>query len=349
MTEQEMLDRMVAPAGYRPSKPYRGGVIQILVTSNCNLSCYNCTQASNLRRPVSAMPPEIFEQAVKSLQGYWGVYGLFGGNPTVSKYFKEYCEILRKLVPYNQRGIWCNDPLTLENAQEMRRTFDPSISNLNCHLDQKAHDLFKAGWPESNVVGLTTDSRHSPPWVAIKDVMNSEEARELIASCDVNWRWSASLGMFRGQLRAWFCEIAMAQSILHQYDTKWIDDALHPDHPEAEPEYTYPDTGVRINADGSCQYDENGETVHSRIPWWQLGMSTFKNQVRKHCFSCGVPLRGYGELAQAEDGTEQVSATHAEVYKPKRPNRKVEIVTTLEQLGTGRIIRSTDYIGNSKR
>ena len=36
MNEQECLVKMVPPAGSRPSKPYRGGVIQVLVTSRCD-------------------------------------------------------------------------------------------------------------------------------------------------------------------------------------------------------------------------------------------------------------------------------------------------------------------------
>lgn len=365
MTEQECLNKMVAPAGARPSKPYRGGVIQVHVTRACDKACFGCTQGSNLAGKTEFITVENFERAVLSLRVYWGVIGVFGGNPATSPHFAEYCAIMRKHVPGDQRGIWCNNPVTLENAREMRRTFDPSISNLNVHLDQRAHDLFKDGWPECNPVGLHTDSRHSPPFVAMKDVMQRistpvddktagvclhangkttsdletlphdtgsqeykcrcvkvpDESRiwELISRCDINQHWSAMVGQFRGQLRAWFCEVVGAQAMLHQ------------DEPD------YPDTGTKIP-----------ETYEH--PWWQLPMQSFAAQVRKHCFDCGVPLRGYGELACADEtGIEQTSETHAGVYRPKRRGRLVERVTELAQLEVGKLQRTTDYLGNSKR
>ncbi len=338
MNETECLSKMIAPGMKRPGKLGGfGGVIQVLVTSACDKACYNCTQASNIKRPLWSMTLDQFEQALLSLKGYFGVVGLFGGNPAISKYFAGYCELMRKHVPYEQRGLWCNNPITVDNAKEMRATFNPGVCNLNVHMDRNAFNLFKTYWPESGPFGLEKDSRHSPPWVAMKDVIADEGKRwELISGCDINQHWSAGLGIFRGQLRGWFCELAMAQSILHQ------------DDPE------YPDTGVIIFKDGSgCVTSDapaKGCEAHP-IPWWQLPMSSFQGQVRKHCHDCGIPLRGHGELAQATDkeGKEQVSATHVGVYKPKRVGRTVERVTELTQLETGKIQRATDYMGNAKR
>ena len=80
-------------------------------------------------------------------------------------------------------------------------------------------------------------------------------------------------------------------------------------------------------------------------------MDYFADQVRLHCHRCGVPLRGHGELAQMENelGVEQTSADHASIYRPKRVNRPVEVVTSLAQLGLGRISKTIDYIGNAQR
>lgn len=358
MTEQEALSRMIAPGTRRPNKP-AGGVIQILVTSSCDKACVNCTQASNLRRRLWFMTPEQFGQAVESLRDYWGVVGLFGGNPAVSPHFLDYCRILRVSgIPKERCGIWCNNPLDVLNARAMRTAFNPAVSNLNVHLDRKAYDLFRAGWPEARPFGLDRDSRHSPPWVAMRDVLRKEcpscggdglsaeggrfgekcvlcggagqvydegRAWELIAGCDINQHWSAGIAPFRGELRAWFCEIAMAQSVLRQ------------------DEVDYPDTGI----DPTFSRNHPGLGQHRK--WWQLPMTAFAHQARKHCHECSIPLNGYGELAQSADGTEQVSATHAAVYRPKKPGRRVEVVTRLEQLGVGKIQRATDYLQNAGR
>lgn len=402
MDEQKCLSKMIAPGQVRPTKPYRGGVIQIHVTRACDKACYACTQGSNLGGKTHFMSPEQFAQAVESLRGYFGVVGVFGGNPATSPHFQEYCRILRESwVPFEQRGIWSNNPLTPEKAAAMRATFNPAYSNLNVHLDRHAYQLFRDYWPEAHPVGLEGDSRHSPPFVALRDVLrkecpgcdgegslmfqwakeacvksggrrvlftgdrakdgwyyvdgenreigmktiggpcrvcggaktvyDEERAHDLISQCDINQRWSAMIGVFRGQLRAWFCEIAGAQSILHQ------------DEPD------YPDTGLEIVYDGLPKLFTEGREG-AELRWWQLPMSSFTSQVRKHCHSCGVPLRGYGELSQASDesGVEYVSATHAGVYKLKRQRRSLVVVTNPGQIGSlGAPV--TNYLQNGRR
>jgi len=347
------------------------------------------------------MPPDMFEQALLSLKGYFGVVGVFGGNPAMSPHFETYCELMRKHVPFEQRGLWCNNLLTPSKGRAAAETFNPAVSNLNVHLDREAWNNFQQWWPAARPFGLDKDSRHSPTLVAMKDVLKKEcpgcdgegslmyqlakedclkvgghrrassrnptqwtyctaddkeielktvggscrvcngektvydEARawELISRCDINRNWSAMIGMFRGKLRAWFCEIAGAQSILHQ------------DEPD------YPDTGIPIKEWGGMHgvvwagdHAKNAGSVVAQ--WWRLPMDAFANQVRKHCHECGVPLRGRGEMAQADkklppeilDGTgvepvERVSVTHEDVCKPKRRGRRVELVTVESQLG----------------
>lgn len=329
MTEQEALNLMVAPGTRRPGK-YREGVIQIHVTRACDKSCFACTQGSNLGGKTKFMSVEHFAQAVESLRGYFGVVGVFGGNPAMSPHFVEYCQVLRESwVPSNQRGLWCNNPLTIDKAVAARLTFDPAVSNLNVHMDRRAYDLFKTYWPECSPCGLTSDSRHSPPFVAMKDMgIDDGQMWELISDCDINQHWSAMIGVFRDQLRAWFCEIAGAQSMLHQ------------DEPD------YPDTGFPVAGE---TFPGRGDSVVA-VGWYGVPMAAFRDQVRKHCFDCGVPLRGRGENAMIADqiGVEQVSETHAGVYKPKRKDRKVQVVTELVQLGS-RLDNVTQYIQNSQR
>ncbi len=325
MTENECFSKMVAPGQFRPGKMGNlGGVIQIHVTRACDNSCFNCTQGSNLGGKNTYISLENFEKAVASLKGYFGVLGVFGGNPAMHPKFGSLCNILQHSgFPKERTGLWCNNPLTPENAIMMKQTFNPAVSNLNVHLDHKAYKMFKDFWRECNPVGLTTDSRHSPCYVAMKDVGVEESKRwELISNCDINQHWSAMIAEFRGELRAWFCEIAGAQSILHQFE---------PD---------YPDTGVDPTVKHQLTHTGDG------LQWWECGMHYFANQVRKHCHECGVPLRGHGELAQAEEGIEQCSETHKSVYKPKRV-RTVEYVTELVQLGTP-LQRTTAYLQNAK-
>jgi hypothetical protein len=303
------------------------------------------------------MPVEMFEKAVKSLGTYFGLIALFGGQPTLHPEFPAICEVMTRLVPRNKRGLWTN--ALNGHGKLCREVFDPVNCNLNVHLDQAAYDEFKRDWPECNPVGLHQDSRHAPVFLAMRDVLKKEchycegtgtykirphitggeerrvpcvgcsatgkaydveKGYELISQCDINQHWSAMIGMFRDQLRAWFCEVAGAQNMLRQDD-------------ESEP-----DTGL----DPTVLHGQWGKE------WWQLGMDHFAGQVKFHCHRCGVPLKGRGELSQAADGVEQTSQHYASVYKPKRRGRKVELVTVPSQLGAP-LERMTDYLGNAKK
>jgi hypothetical protein len=259
------------------------------------------------------MSPEDFELACQSLQGYWGVVGVFGGNPATHPQFERLCDILIDYFPYEQRGLWCNHPRG--KGQVMRRTFNPLVSNLNVHTSQEAWDEFRRDWPESRPFGLNQDSRHSPPFVAMLDVVQDEAERwELISGCDINRLWSAMVCSVPGKgLRAFFCELAGAQAMLHANDPAW------------------PDTGLDV-----------GEHVASDGRWWRLPMTDFAEQVRYHCHRCGIPLRRFGQLAQGGE-YEEVSPVHVDIYKPKDRERRVEVV----QADSGpKLQRVTDYVPN---
>lgn len=304
MTEEEALKRMVAPGQPRRSA-WRHGIIQIHLTRACDRACAHCTQMSNWRKRSTFITPENFELACLSLTGYFGVVGIFGGNPVLHPQFEDLMEIYCKYVPYEQRGIWCNHPKG--KGKLLSKIFNPTISNLNVHQSQEAYDEFKRDWPLCEPVGLEKDSSHSPVYGSMKDLGIPEDKRwELISRCDINQYWSAMIGEFRGEARAWFCEIAGAQSMWNQ------------DNPE------YPDTGV--------------------VPfpgWWQQGMVAFLHQVKKHCHDgCLVPLRGQGQLANSPDkeivgpGYEPSTKTGVKVYN----------ITTLEELSPeNKII--TNYLG----
>lgn len=303
MDEAKALTKMIAPSMKRPTN-WLHGVIQIHVTRACDLSCHSCTQGSNLRGKPVVITLEEFEIACKSLRNpdYWGVVGVFGGNPAVHPQFPELCEILKTYVPFKQRGLWCNHPRG--HGKLMREVFNPSYSNLNVHLSHEAYDEFKRDWPESRPFGLHEDSRHSPPFVAMKDVESDESKRwDMISNCDINKFWSAMVCSVPGRgLRAFFCEIAGAQAM------------LHPD---------WPDTGLPA-VEG----------------WWTEPMTSFDQQVRLHCHACGVPLRRFGQLAVGGE-YEEVSETHKDIYQPKQKDRLVQLVTSIEGKTLERV---TDYV-----
>lgn len=282
------MPRMVMPSDRRPV--YLGGILQIMVTRACDLACHHCTQGSNLGGKPAVMTPDQFEAAVKSLDGYFGVVGMFGGNPAVHPQFETLCEILRKYVPYERRGLWCNHPRG--KGAVMAATFNPRYSNLNVHLSADAYEEFARDWPESRpyLKGVAEDSVHGAPFVAMRDVIPDESERwRLIGDCDINKYWSACIGVVRGQLRAYFCEIAYAQAALHADNPDWCG--------TGEP---MPDTGLAV------------------VPgWWRRPQADFAAQVETHCHACGIPMRRRGQLAVHGD-VDEFSETHRFIARPKR-------------------------------
>jgi organic radical activating enzyme len=301
-----VYSNMKAPGDKRPT--WRGGVIQVHVTRACDLSCVGCTQGSNLAGKPTVITLDNFEKAVKSLKDYYGVVGVFGGNPCLHPQFETLCEILEAHINWENRGLWSNN--LRQHGKLCSKVFNPAVSNLNVHTKRDVYHRMKLDWPECNPIGLY-DSRHSPPYVAMRDIedLTDDDRWKLINNCDINQYWSAMLCQFRGELRAFFCEIAGAQSMLH------------------ENEDDYPDTGLVVTDD-----------------WWKLPIEAFDEQIRKHCFDCGIPLRGKGDLAVS--GTrEYVSKTHLNIYKLKGSSRELIQVSSTKELN-GKVTRATDYINN---
>jgi hypothetical protein len=301
---------MKAPGDKRPGWL----VLQVMITRACSESCFHCTQGSNLAGRPAMMSVGEFETAIKSLEGFPGTIGVFGGQPTLHPRFPEICEVMRARVPFKQRGLWTN--CLNGHGAVCRITFNPARSNLNVHTRRENYEEITRDWPEAIEArrehvenGLNMDSVHGAPFVAIKDVVPDEPTRwNMIASCDVNQNWSAAIGVVPGRgLRAYFCELAYAQA------------ALHADNPE------WPDLGMAA---------ESG--------WWRKPMAAFEQQVRWHCHRCGIPLRREGQKAITGE-QEEFSETHRLIARPKVRDRPVAFISSI-----GTIARpdrpSTDYL-----
>jgi hypothetical protein len=287
---------MKAPADKRPGWL----VLQVMITRACSESCFHCSQGSNLAGRPAMMTVDEFECAVKSLHGFPGTIGVFGGQPTLHPKFPEICEVMRRHVPFKHRGLWTN--ALNGHGKVCRETFNPARSNLNTHTRRENFDEIERDWPEAiaarrehTEAGATTDSRHSSPWVAIQDVIPDEAERwELIGRCTVNQNWSAIIGTVPGRgLRAYLCELQYAQA------------AMHAEAPDAA---DWPDEGMPV------------------VPgWWQLPLAMFERQVRLHCQACGLAMNRPGQGAITGE-VEEFSETHRAIARPKVKARPVAFV-----------------------
>lgn len=289
----DVLYRMKAPADYRPGI-WRGRVLQIKVTNFCDLDCRHCSVAVGVAKKLKRgfnMTPDQFRTACRSLRGFPGVVGMFGGNPCIHPKFEELCTIMREEIPNkDQRGLWSNR--LFGHGAACRETFGPHC-NLNVHESQEAWDEIKRDWPEARPLesGLSSPSRHGPIFGAMVDVgLTESEMWERVATCYVNQTWSAEITVVDGELRGYFCEIAATMAEL---------------------------AGV----------GDRGVTIEPH--WWTESMSVFTPQVNAYCTKCLVPMNGR-KIDAASDDAEEFTAAWAPVLLSVkgRPMKQVDTIAT---------------------
>jgi len=233
--------------------------IQILVTRACRRQCSNCTQLLPFRQDTLHMSLDCFREAVRSLKGWAGIVGIFGGNPCIHPQFDEICRILSEEVPdQGHRGIWTDD--LCGQGELIRETFYPHARfNLNPHANKEAAAEIRKWLPGK----MIRNSDRQPSWhsailVDWRDMgMTRNEWIAAREECDLNRNWSAAIVEHAGRPYAYFCEVAAA-----------ID-------------------GVRGANNG----------ILAEPGWWRKGMQAFRYQVERCCDAgCGVPLRIKGHI-----------------------------------------------------
>lgn len=294
----ETLLAMKAPGDQR-ARIWRGGVLQIKITNACDLDCVNCSVGVGLAKKLKRqfmMSKDQFRTAARSLRGYGGVIGLFGGNPVLHKDFEDICEIFQQEVPdKTQRGLWSNN--LRGHGRICRETFHGPHSNINVHEVQSAWDELVREWPEATRLrsGLTAPSHHGPIFGSMLDLgMTPAQMWDKVAGCYVNQTWSAEITVVNGQLSGYFCEIAATMAEL-------IGD------------------------------DSEGADI---VPgWWNRSMPAFAHQVGAYCTKCLVPLNPRKVDAKSKEPEEYTEAWKPVFATIK--GRPVRQVTRLEEIAGG--------------
>jgi hypothetical protein len=261
--------------------PYQMGVIHIDITNKCDLACSNCMRLLENQSSFWDMTLDNFRLAARSLQGYPGIITVMGGNPAMHPKFEDICKIFVQEVPNkSQRGLWTNN--VFKYAELAKETF--GIFNLNPHDDARgiksleplkslpvAGNLSRVDWAKSilphGVWYAAGSSSHSPVLTAVKDLYGEAEMWDRISKCEFNQYWSAAIVQNKGNLRAYFCEVAAA-----------FDLARGTDH------------GIPV---------EPG--------WWRRNISEFDEQVAHFCPGCGIPAKLQGHMDFLETDTYTVS------------------------------------------
>ncbi len=228
-------------------------IICVDVTNKCDLACSNCTRLLENQDEFWDMTPENFRLALRSLKGYGGIIAMIGGNPCMHPKFKELCQIFVEEVPNRmQRGLWTNN--FFKHKDLCVETF--GTFNLNSHGAERAEGPLKelaeaAQKKQSLVWHYWGNSKHAPLLTAIKDLYPENTMWQMITECDINREWSATLIQNKGELRAYFCEVAASFDLARGTDHG---------HPVVE-------------------------------GWWQKHIEEFAGQIKHFCPGCGVPAK----------------------------------------------------------
>lgn len=239
------MDQMRAPSNMH--------IICIDVTNKCDLACSNCTRLLENQEGFWEMSTDNFRAALRSLEGYFGVIAVIGGNPLMHRNFEDLCQIFIEEVPnIYQRGLWTNN--VFKKRELCLETF--GTFNLNAHGNDKAfrelNELAKQARARRRLVwNYEGHSEHAPLLTASQDLHSSSELWSVISKCEINRDWSATITQNNGQLRAYFCEVAAAFDLA-----------------------TGGDFGIEPQPN-----------------WWKASLREFSAQVGRFCPRCGVPSK----------------------------------------------------------
>lgn len=280
--------------------------IQIVISRSCDLYwCSNCTQLLPFRRDPVHMDPDVFRLALRSLAGWPGIRGIFGGNPCMHPQFPDLMRILCEEVPaQRQRGIWTND--LRAHGPLIREVFFPhGRFNLNAHANPQAAAGMDQYLPGKVIpTSRARASWHAPILLDWADLgLTPNEWIEAREACDINRSWSAAIFERAGAPFAYFCEVAGALD------------------------------GIRGENHG----------IPAVPGWWKRSMDGFGDQVAQCCDrGCGVPLRRLGHLDT--DATYDYSTAFVPLIAGKLPSRHL-LGVLHQRLEAPATDRPTDYQG----
>jgi hypothetical protein len=136
---------------------------------------------------------EEVERALDSLEGWPGLIGIIGGEPTIHPQFVEICHLIKK------RGLKTKTQLFTMGGQKYKDCLSV-IRDSFSHINYNPHDLHQLDV-----------CVHQPITIAIQDVVENKTYRDkLIDECWAQRTWCPTIGP-KG---AFFCEIAYALDLV---------------------------------------------------------------------------------------------------------------------------------------
>lgn len=209
--------------------PAEMGTIQIDITNACTLQCSNCTRFCGNHRKPFFMGYDDFQRAVVSLEGFNGVTGVMGGEPTLHPEFERFVLCLRQRfgrrrrenrLLYPQRDFIreirrreCESCMTREREDGSRyvKSHGPGLwSNMGASY-WRHYEIIQDTFEVQYLNDHLNPSYHQPGLFSRRDLgIPDGEWIPMRDRCWVQNEWSATITP-KG---AFFCEIAGALDML---------------------------------------------------------------------------------------------------------------------------------------
>ena len=214
-------------------------VIQIEITNACLHSCSNCTRFCGHHRRPFFMDRTTFQRAVDSLEGFDGIIGMMGGEPTMHPDFERMTEYLSKRqemsvnLKATRRPV--KDFLTYTRAKHnanrvLNKCKGPGLWTSMPRQYYKYYELIQDSFLFQCLNDHHHSSFHQSLLVARKDLgVPDDQWIKLRDACWIQNCWSASVSPKGG----FFCEVAAALDMLFKGPGGW---PIEPNWWKREPE-----------------------------------------------------------------------------------------------------------------
>ena len=263
--------------------------IQIDITNACNMRCSNCTRFCGNHEKNFFMDFETFKRAVDSMEGFEGVTGLIGGEPTLHPEFERFADYMREkfgrpsgadrlLYPQkdfihsiHDREFGCEKIRERADGSHYMRKHGAGLWSNMSGTYRKYYEVIQDTFSVEYLNDHLNPSYHQPGLFSRKDLgIPDSEWFGLRDKCWVQNTWSASITP-KG---AFFCEIAGALDMLFDGPGGW-----------------------EIERD-----------------WWKRSPKDFADQLH-WCEICGFALEGRTFTRDSQEETDDVSPSVYEMLK----------------------------------
>lgn len=278
--------------------------IQIDITNACNMRCSNCTRFCGNHKKPFFMDFDTFKRAVDSLDGFDGVTGIIGGEPTLHPEFERFAGYLQKkfgkpsggdalLYPQkdfihsiHEREFSSNVLRERSDGSHFVKKYGAGLWSNMSGTYRKYYEVIQDTFSVEYLNDHINPSYHQPGLFSRKDLnIPDDEWIRLRDKCWIQNTWSATITP-KG---AFFCEVAGALDMLFDGPGGW-----------------------KI---------ESG--------WWKRKPEDFADQLH-WCELCGFALEGRTFTRDSQEETDDVSWKLYEMLKttgsPKLKSGHINLV-----------------------